>query len=142
MKTAYDTVTLDSDCFDEEDVKDFLNRAEGDREFFRFMWAMRMSRLLSDRGLRDITLKYEIASRQWHFSLRWGFFSVKRPFKLEWAFKAAVSRMGRKLPDGMFTVTSEGDLLTGRFTAQRRFPKDAYPIKPTLPPEISSGRLK
>lgn len=142
MSIVNETAASESHYSSEEEVKDFLDRAEGDREFFRFMWAMRMSRLLSDRGLRDITLKYEIASRQWHFSLRWGFFSVKRPFKLEWAFKAAVSRMGRKLPDGMFTVTSEGDLLTGRFTAQRRFPKDAYPIKPTLPPEISSGRLK
>jgi len=120
MSIVNETAASDSDCLDEEDVKDFLDRAERDREFFRFMWGMRLSRLLADRGLRDITIKYEIASRQWQFSLRWGFFRVKRPFKLESAFKAAVSRMGRKLPDGMFTLTSEGDLLTGRFTAQRR----------------------
>ena len=142
MNSAYDNAASESDRFDEEDVKDFLDRAEGNREFFRFMWGMRLSRLLADRGLRDITIKYEITTRQWHFSLRWGFFKVKRAFKLESAFKAAVSRMGRKLPDGMFTVSQKGDMLTGRFTAQRRFPKDAYPIKPTLPPEISSGRLK
>ena len=125
MNSAYDIVALEPARFDEEYVKDFLDRAEGDREFFRFRWAMRLSRLLSDRGLRDITLNYEVSTRQWHFSLRWGLFRIKRPFKLEWAFKAAVSRMGRKLPDGMFTVTEDGDLLTGRFTAQPRFPKNA-----------------
>lgn len=120
MNSAYDNAASDSDGFNEEDVKDFLDRAEGDREFFRFMWAMRLSRLLSERGLRDITLKYDASTRHWQFSLRWGFFRVKRPLQLEWSFKTAVSRMGRKLPDGMFTVTQEGDLLTGRFTAQRR----------------------
>ena len=142
MSIVNETAASESHYSSEEEVKDFLDRAEGNREFFRFMWAMRMSRLLSERGLRDITLKYDVSTRQWQFSLRWGFFRVKRAFKLESAFKAAVSRMGRKLPDGMFTVSQKGDMLTGRFTAQRRFPKDAYPIKPTLPPEISSGRLK
>ena len=120
MSIVNETAASESHYSSEEDVKDFLDRAEGNREFFRFMWAMRMSRLLSERGLRDITLKYDVSTRQWQFSLRWGFFRVKRPFKLESAFKAAVTRMGRKLPDGTFTVTQEGDVLTGRFTAQRR----------------------
>ena len=120
MNSVYDNAASESQQSSEEELKDLLDRAEGDGEFFRFMWGMRMNRLLADRGLRDITLKYDVPTRQWRFSLRWGLFRVKRPLQLEWAFKAAVSRMGRKLPDGMFTVTQEGDLLTGRFTSQRR----------------------
>jgi hypothetical protein len=124
MNRVWDNTASESHHFGEEELKDLLDRAEGDREFLCFIWAMRLSRLLAERGLRDITLRYDASTRQWQFSLRWGFFRVKRLLQLEWSFKAAVSRMGRKLPDGMFTVTQEGDLLTGRFTTQRRFRRD------------------
>lgn len=62
MNSVYDNAA--SECDQEEDVKDFLDRAEGDREFFRFMWGMRLSRLLAERGLRDITIKYDASTRQ------------------------------------------------------------------------------
>lgn len=55
MNSVYDNAASDSHYSSEEELKDLLERAEGDREFSRFLWAMMLSRPLSDRGLRDIT---------------------------------------------------------------------------------------
>lgn len=120
---------MTKDATDLEDPKDFLDRAEADPLFQRFRWQMRLSRLLAERGMVEIDLSFDNREQEWYFSLRWGTFHARHPKPLERPFRAAVCKTGLRVREGSFTLFPGTDPLTGCFVVERKFLKDAYPIK-------------
>lgn len=103
-----------------EDPKDFLDRAESHPEFRRFLWQMRFSRLLAEKGFQNIELFFDPVNRRWHFTMGWGTFWGSNTRLVERAINFALFRFGRQLAGGRCRVTADEGLLIGSFRTEVR----------------------